>query len=56
VRVCETTSIEGEGKGVIRYDSKTDILTIKLKEGLHGDERLLDSDVVLGFDKKGNIF
>jgi len=40
---------------VIKYDSKADILAMKLKEGAIKDEKLLDSDVVLGFDEKGEL-
>lgn len=40
---------------VIRYDPKADILSMKLKEGTIKDERLLDSDVVLGFDDQGEF-
>ena len=40
---------------VLKYDPKADILTMKLKEGVIRDERLLDSDVVLGFDVKGEL-
>jgi len=40
---------------VIKYDPKADVLTMKLKEGFIKNERLLDSDVVLGFDKKGEL-
>jgi len=40
---------------VIKYDSKADILTMKLREGAISDEKLLDNDVVLGFDKKGEL-
>jgi hypothetical protein len=38
---------------VIRYDPKADILVVKLKEGEMVDERLLDSDVLLGIDEEG---
>jgi len=40
---------------VLKYDAKADILTMKLKEGAIQDERLLDSDVLLGYDKKGEL-
>jgi len=40
---------------VLKYDVKADILTMKLREGAIKDERLLDSDVLLGFDKKGEL-
>ncbi|MEA2090446.1 MAG: DUF2283 domain-containing protein [Thermoproteota archaeon] len=40
---------------VLKYDPKADILTMKLKEGAIKDEKLLDSDVVLGFDEKGEL-
>jgi len=40
---------------VLKYDPKADILTMKLREGVIRDEKLLDSDVVLGFDKKGEL-
>lgn len=40
---------------VLKYDPKADILTMKLKEGATKDEKLLDSDVVLGFDEKGEL-
>jgi len=40
---------------VLRYDAKADILTMKLREGAIRDEKLLESDVVLGFDEKGEL-
>jgi len=40
---------------VIKYDPKADILAVKLREGAIKDERLLDSDVVLGFDEGGEL-
>lgn len=40
---------------VIKYDPKADILAMKLKEGAIKDEKLLDSDVVLGFNEKGEL-
>lgn len=40
---------------VIKYDPKADILAMKLKEGAIKDEKLLDSDVVLGFDEGGEL-
>ena len=40
---------------VIKYDPKADILAMKIKEGAVKDEKLLDSDVVLGFDDKGEL-
>jgi len=40
---------------ILKYDAKADILTMKLREGAVRDERLLDSDVVLGFDEKGEF-
>jgi len=40
---------------IIKYDPKADILTMKLKEGAVENEKLLDSDVVLGFDKNNEL-
>lgn len=40
---------------VLKYDAKADILSMKLKEGAIQNERLLDSDVLLGFDEKGEL-
>ncbi|MFQ6087012.1 MAG: DUF2283 domain-containing protein [Candidatus Bathyarchaeia archaeon] len=40
---------------VIRYDPKADILSMKLRDGAIKDEKLLDSDVVLGFDEEGEL-
>ncbi len=40
---------------VLRYDPKADILALKLREGEVVDERLLDSDVLLGLDEGGEI-
>ena len=40
---------------VIKYDPKADIFAMKLREGAVRDERLLDSDVVLGFDEVGEL-
>jgi len=39
----------------LRYDAKADILTMKLREGAIRDEKLLESDVLLGFDEKGEL-
>lgn len=35
---------------ILKYDPKADILAIKLKEGAIKNEKLLDNDVVLGYD------
>ncbi len=40
---------------VLKYDPKADILSMKLREGAIKDEKLLDSDVVLGFDENGEL-
>jgi len=40
---------------IIKYDPKADILAMKLREGAIKDEKLLDSDVVLGFDEGGEL-
>jgi len=40
---------------VLRYDPKADILALKLREGSIMDEKLLDSDVLLGFNRKGEL-
>ncbi|MGY0287340.1 MAG: DUF2283 domain-containing protein [Candidatus Methanodesulfokora washburnensis] len=40
---------------IIKYDPEADVLVIKLKEGSLVDEELLDNDVILGYDSKGNI-
>jgi len=40
---------------VIKYDPKADVLSMKLKEGAIKNERLLESDVVLGYDEKGEL-
>lgn len=40
---------------VLRYDPKADILTLKLREEAIVDEKLLDSDVLLGLDKDGEL-
>lgn len=40
---------------VLKYDPKADILAMKLREGAVKDERLLESDVVLGFDENGEL-
>lgn len=40
---------------VLRYDPKADILTLKLREGAIMDEKLLDSDVLLGFNEDGEL-
>jgi len=40
---------------IIRYDPEADVLVIKLKEGSLVDEELLDNDVILGYDSKGNM-
>jgi len=40
---------------ILKYDSKADILSIKLREGAINDEKLLDSDVLMGFDSEGEM-
>jgi hypothetical protein len=40
---------------IIKYDTKADILTMKLEEGAIKNEKLLDSDVILGYDKQGEL-
>jgi uncharacterized protein YuzE len=40
---------------VLKYDPKADILAIKLKDGAIMDEKLLNSDVVLGLDKNSEL-
>jgi len=40
---------------VLRYDPKADILTLKLREGAIRDEKLLDSDILLGFNEDGEL-
>jgi uncharacterized protein YuzE len=40
---------------IIRYDPEADVLVIKLKEGSLVDEKLLDNDVILGYDSEGNV-
>lgn len=40
---------------VLRYDPKADILTLKLREGAIIDEKLLDNDVLLGFNEDGEL-
>ncbi len=40
---------------VLRYDSKADILSVKLREGKINDEQLLDSDVLIGLDAEGEM-
>jgi uncharacterized protein YuzE len=40
---------------IIKYDPEADVLVIKLKEGSLVDEELLDNDVILGYDSKGNM-
>ena len=40
---------------VIKYDPKADILAMKFREGAMKDEKLLDSDVVLGFEERGEL-
>jgi uncharacterized protein YuzE len=40
---------------MIKYDAKADILTMKLKEGAIKNEKLLDSDALLGYDKQGEL-
>ena len=38
---------------ILKYDSKADILSVKLREGEITDEKLLDNDVLMGLDKEG---
>jgi len=40
---------------IINYDPEADVLALKLREGLVVDEKLLDNDVVLGYDGDGRI-
>lgn len=40
---------------ILKYDPKADILAIKLKEGAIKNEKLLDNDVVLGYDVNAEL-
>lgn len=40
---------------VLKYDSKADILSVKLKPGEINDEKLLENDVLIGLDKEGEL-
>jgi uncharacterized protein YuzE len=40
---------------IIKYDPKTDILSMKIREGAITNERLLDNDVLLGYDKNNKL-
>lgn len=39
----------------LKYDSKADILSVKLREGATSDEKIYDSDVLVGLDKNGEV-
>jgi len=51
----EQTKEEWKMDLVLKYDPKADILVMKLREGAIKNEKLLDSDVLLGFDEKGEL-
>jgi uncharacterized protein YuzE len=40
---------------IIKYDSQSDVLVVKVKEGALADEELLDNDIILGCDKNGQL-
>jgi uncharacterized protein YuzE len=41
---------------IIEYDAKVDILAVKWKENTRiKDEKVLDSDIVLEYDEKGEL-
>jgi uncharacterized protein YuzE len=40
---------------IIKYDAKADILTMKIREGAITNEKLLDNDVLLGYDKNNEL-
>jgi uncharacterized protein YuzE len=40
---------------IIKYDSAADVFVVKVREGALVNEELLDSDVVLGYDRKGKV-
>jgi len=40
---------------IIKYDPKADVLTMKIREGAIANEKLLDSDVLLGYDKNNEL-
>lgn len=40
---------------IFKYDSKADILVLKVREGTLADEELLDNDIILGYDNKGKV-
>jgi len=44
-----------EKKKIIHYDPEGDILWIRLRVGQVYDEVLLDNDVVVQYDEKGNL-
>lgn len=54
-RHSEKTEEERTMDPLLRYDPKADILVIKLEEGETVDEKLLDSDILLGLGRDGRI-
>jgi uncharacterized protein YuzE len=40
---------------MIKYDPKAGILTMKIREGAIANEKLLDNDVLLGYDKNNEL-
>ncbi|HEY4674470.1 MAG TPA: DUF2283 domain-containing protein [Candidatus Bathyarchaeia archaeon] len=40
---------------ILKYDPKADILNMKLREGAIANEKLLESDVLLGYDKDNEL-
>ena len=55
--LAKITKARGERKMdlILKYDSKADILAIKLKEGAIKNEKLLDTDVVSGYDVNNEL-
>ncbi len=47
--------MSASSKRIIRYDPEADILLIKISDGNLHDEILLDNDVVIQLDDKGNV-
>ncbi len=42
-------------KKIIHYDEEADVLLVRIREGRVREEILLDEDIVLGVDERGNV-
>lgn len=47
--------MSAKGRKIIHYDEEADVLLVQVREGKVRREILLDEDIVIGVDERGNV-